>query len=121
MSAGTANTSASPLPHYVSNEPFDPQGTEALTAEQERFYLASQWQLMLWKLKRHKVAVVAGIILAIMYASTLVSEVLAPYHLHTRHTRLHLRAAAAGAPVPRGPASSDRSPTASCNRSTWRR
>jgi len=77
---------AAPLSHYVSKEPFDPQGTEALTSEQERFYLASQWQLMLWKLKRHKVAVVAGIILAIMYASTLVSEVLAPYHLHTRHT-----------------------------------
>jgi peptide/nickel transport system permease protein len=88
MSAGPATpvSAATTLPHYVSKEPFDPQGTEALTSEQERFYLASQWQLMLWKLKRHKVAVVAGIILAIMYASTLVSEVLAPYHLHTRHT-----------------------------------
>jgi len=82
----TVVSAAAALPHYVSKEPFDPQGTEALTSEQERFYLASQWQLMLWKLKRHKVAVVAGIILAIMYASTLVSEVLAPYHLHTRHT-----------------------------------
>jgi len=88
MSAGpgTPVSAAAALPHYVSTEPFDPQGTEALTSEQERFYLASQWQLMLWKLKRHKVAVVAGIILAIMYASTLVSEVLAPYHLHSRHT-----------------------------------
>ena len=28
-------------------------GTEALTAEQERFYLASQWQLMWWKFRRH--------------------------------------------------------------------
>jgi peptide/nickel transport system permease protein len=32
------------------------------------------------------VAVVSGIILLLMYASTIVTEVLAPYNLHTRHT-----------------------------------
>ena len=74
------------LPHYVSGEPFDPQTADALTAEQERFYLASQWRLMLWKLARHRLAVVAGIVLLLMYGSTLISEILAPYHLHTRHT-----------------------------------
>ena len=74
------------LPHYVSGEPFDPQTAEALTAEQERFYLASQWRLMLWKLARHRLAVVAGVVLLLMYGSTLISEILAPYHLHTRHT-----------------------------------
>jgi peptide/nickel transport system permease protein len=41
---------------------------------------------MLWKLKRHRVAVVAGIILAVMYGSTLISEIIAPYRLHSRHT-----------------------------------
>jgi len=88
VSAGstTPTAGAVALPHYVSDAPFDPQGAEALTAQQERFYLASQWQLMLWKLARHKVAVISGIILAIMYASTLVSEVIAPYYLHSRHT-----------------------------------
>ena len=74
------------LPHYVSGEPFDPQAADALTAEQERFYLASQWRLMLWKLARHRLAVAAGIILLLMYGSTLISEILAPYYLHTRHT-----------------------------------
>ncbi len=74
------------LPHFVSQDPFSPDAADALTAEQERFYLASQWQLMLWKLLRHRVAVVSGIVLLLMYASTLVSEVLAPYHLHSRHT-----------------------------------
>jgi len=74
------------LPHYVSGEPFDPQTADALTAEQERFYLASQWRLMLWKLARHRLAVVAGIVLLVMYGSTLVSEILAPYYLHTRNT-----------------------------------
>ena len=74
------------LPHYVSGEPFDPQTADALTEEQERFYLASQWRLMLWKLARHRLAVVAGIVLLVMYGSTLISEILAPYNLHTRNT-----------------------------------
>jgi peptide/nickel transport system permease protein len=77
---------ATALPHHVSSEPFDPGAADALTPEQERFYLASQWRLMLWKLARHRVAVIAGVILLVMYASTLVSEILAPYELHTRNT-----------------------------------
>ncbi len=72
--------------HYVSRAPFDPYSIEELTPEQERYFLASQWQLMWWKLKRHRVAVISGIILLILYGSTLISEVLAPYNLHTRHT-----------------------------------
>jgi peptide/nickel transport system permease protein len=85
MTAAPATPDA-PLPHHVSPAPFDPNAADALTPEQERFYLASQWQLMWWKLKHHRLAVVSGIILLVMYASTLVSEVLAPYHLHTRNT-----------------------------------
>ena len=72
--------------HFVSTDPFDPTSATRLTPEQERFYLASQWMLMWWKFKRHRVAVVSGIILLLMYGSTLVSEILVPYNLHTRHT-----------------------------------
>jgi peptide/nickel transport system permease protein len=79
-----------PLPgepeHFVSTAPFDPTSAVRLTPEQERFYLASQWMLMWWKFKRHRVAVVSGIILLLMYGSTLVTEVLVPYNLHSRHT-----------------------------------
>jgi peptide/nickel transport system permease protein len=74
------------LDHFVSTEPFDPASAVRLTAEQERFYLASQWKLMWWKFRRHRVAVVSGIILLLMYASTFVSEILVPYNLHTRNT-----------------------------------
>ena len=72
--------------HYVSREPFDPQSIEALTPAQETYYLASQWKLMWWKLKRHRLAVICGVILALNYATILVSEVIAPYDLHTRNT-----------------------------------
>jgi peptide/nickel transport system permease protein len=75
------------LEHYVSPEPFEPYATEKLTPEQERFYRASQWQIMWWKFKRHRIAVIAAAILLVFYASTLVSEILAPYNLHTRDAR----------------------------------
>ena len=74
------------LAHYVSEEPFNPHEIEALTPEQERFYLASQWRMMWWRLKRHKLAVASGIVLAILYFSILIAEFLAPYELQTRHT-----------------------------------
>jgi len=74
------------IEHYVSSEPFDPLSIEQLTPEQEKYYLASQWKLMWWKLKRHRLAVICGIILALNYGSVLFSEIIAPYNLHTRNT-----------------------------------
>jgi peptide/nickel transport system permease protein len=72
--------------HYVSDLPFEPREDIELTPEQERIYLASQWQLMWWKLKRHKLAVASGAFLLVMYLMILVAEILAPYNLHTRNT-----------------------------------
>ena len=36
-----------------------PIRSRQLTPEQERYYLAAQWKLMWWKLKRHRIAVVS--------------------------------------------------------------
>ena len=72
--------------HYVNPEPFDPAETDRLTPEQERFYTASQWQLMWWKFRRHRVAVFSAWVLLLMYGSILISEWIAPYNLHTRHS-----------------------------------
>jgi len=72
------------LPHFVNEEPFDPLTVEAMTPEQERFFMASQWKMMWWKLLRHRIAVVSGIILLALYLSILISEFLAPYGLNTR-------------------------------------
>lgn len=74
-----------PMPHYVSKAPFDPSSIEAMTEEHVRIYLASQWRLMWWKFKRHKVAVVSGVFLATLYFMILICEFLAPYNLHTRN------------------------------------
>ena len=82
----TVVNTASQLPHYVSGAPFDPYAVERMTAAQERFYMASQWRMMWWKLCRHRVAVVSGAVLLTMYLSILVCEFLAPYGLDTRNT-----------------------------------
>jgi len=73
------------LEHFVSQEPFNPLEAEELTPEQEKFYLASQWKMMWWRLRRHKLAVWSGAILIALYVSILFSEVIAPYNLHTRN------------------------------------
>jgi peptide/nickel transport system permease protein len=74
------------LQHFTDPAPFNPQESEKLTPELQRYYMASQWRMMWWKLKRHRLAVASGIILLAMYASILIAEFLAPYSLHTRNT-----------------------------------
>ena len=85
--AGTTSAPiADRLPHYISDAPFDPYSVERMTPAQERFYMASEWRMVWWKLRRHRVAVVSGAILLIMYASILICEILAPYGLDARNT-----------------------------------
>lgn len=72
--------------HYVSQEPFDPHSIEQLTPEQEKLYLASQWQLMWLKLKQHRLAVGSGATLIVIYLLALFCEFLSPYNLHARYT-----------------------------------
>jgi peptide/nickel transport system permease protein len=76
---------AEPLPHHVSSRPFDPYAVERLSPAQERFYSASQWRMMWWKLRRHRIAVLSGAVLLIMYVSILFCEFLAPYAVDTRN------------------------------------
>ncbi len=85
MSKNHTPSTPSPLTHYVSHAPFDPYITEELTPEQERLYLASQWQLMWIRFRRHRLAVASGILLLIAYSSIIIAEFLAPYNLHSKH------------------------------------
>ena len=72
--------------HYVSREPFDPSSVEKMSAAQEKLYRASQWQLIWWKFKRHRVAVLSAWFLAFCYALIFVCELVAPYNADTRNT-----------------------------------
>jgi peptide/nickel transport system permease protein len=81
------DTAHKPLEHWVNDAPFDPYSVERMSSEQERYYMASQWMMMWWKFRRHRVAVWSGTILLLIYLSTLVSELIAPYNLNTRDPR----------------------------------
>jgi len=77
--------------HYVDPTPFNPATTEELSPEQERFYQASQWQIMWWKFKRHKLAVWSGVVLILFYLCVPFAEIIAPYTANTRDSQ-HLYA-----------------------------
>ncbi len=47
--------------------------------EDEKIFLASQWQLMWWKFRRHKLAMVSMVVLALLYIMVLFCEFIAPY------------------------------------------
>ena len=74
------------MDHFVNKAPFDPNRAVTLSPEQEKYYMASQWQLMWWKLKRHKLAMISGFILVAVYISLLFSEFINPYNPNYRHT-----------------------------------
>ena len=76
-----------PLGHYVSEEAFDPEATVAAgSAPSARYLNASQGQIIWWRFLRHRLAFLSLIFLGLSYLSILVTEVLAPYDLHSRHT-----------------------------------
>jgi peptide/nickel transport system permease protein len=47
--------------------------------EDEKIFVASQWQLMKWRFQKHKMAIVGGIVLIGFYLLAIFSEFFAPY------------------------------------------
>lgn len=72
------------LPHYVSDAPFDPYADDAGSGS-STLDEASQLKLMWWRFKRHRLALISGIALLIMYFMIVIVEFLAPYQVHTRN------------------------------------
>lgn len=74
-----------PIGHYVSDAPFDPYAAERKVEELKTIAQASQFQLMWWQFRRHRMALVSGIFLVVVYLMIAISEFLAPYGLHSRN------------------------------------
>jgi len=53
---------------------------EEPATEEERIYVATQWQLMRWKFRRHKMANVGLWVLVVAYAIAIFAEFVAPYN-----------------------------------------
>jgi peptide/nickel transport system permease protein len=55
------------------------QGLEGITGEEEKIYVASYWQLMWWRFRKHKMAVISVVVLVLFYLVAVFSEFAAPY------------------------------------------
>jgi peptide/nickel transport system permease protein len=47
--------------------------------EEERLFVASQWQLIWWKFRKHKLAMIGGPIIVLLYTIVLFCEFISPY------------------------------------------
>jgi peptide/nickel transport system permease protein len=47
--------------------------------DQDRIFVASQWQLMKWRFQKHKMAIAGGIVLIVFYLLAIFAEFFAPY------------------------------------------
>ncbi len=63
-----------------TNEPINhPLEADSVDNTEEKLYVATQWQLMWWKFRKHKMALVGGGILIFFYFIGLFCEFIAPY------------------------------------------
>ncbi len=61
------------------------ENEKSVSSLEEKIYLASQWQLMWRKLKKHKLALFGATILAIFYIAALFSEFFSTYDIYERY------------------------------------
>jgi peptide/nickel transport system permease protein len=72
---------------------------EPITAEEERLYVASYWKLMWWRFRKHKMALVSGAVVILLYSVGIFCEAVAPYdpeeyflkYKGTPPTKIHIR------------------------------
>ncbi len=71
-------------------------------SEDEKIFVATQWQLMWWKFRKHRMAMISGVIIIILYIIAIFCEAVAPYdpeetfikYKFAPPTRIHVRDAA---------------------------
>ncbi len=63
----------------LGDDPTEFEAGEALGREDARIHVASQWQLIWWRFRRHKLALISLIVLIVIYLIVLFAEFLAPY------------------------------------------
>ncbi len=59
--------------------------------EDEQLFVASQWQLMWWKFRKHKLAMVGGVITIFLYLVALFVEPIAPYDPENQNAKYAFR------------------------------
>jgi peptide/nickel transport system permease protein len=79
----------------MSQQPNPPETTPVASLEEavvvpgrvdadERYYYASQWELIRWRFSRHKLAVISLTLLGVLYLLAIFAEFVSPYTVDTR-------------------------------------
>lgn len=58
-------------------------GANPLSEKEAKVFVASQWQLMWWKFRKHKLAMIGAVVTILFYLIAAFVEVLAPYYSET--------------------------------------
>jgi peptide/nickel transport system permease protein len=69
----------------VAKQPI-PTGT-AEVEDTSRIFVASQWQLMYWRFRKHKLAVISAFVLVALYLMAIFAEFIAPYDPNKQNTK----------------------------------
>ena len=51
---------------------------ERLEAADERFYYANPWKLIMWRFRRHRLAMISLVVLALLYLGAVFAEFISP-------------------------------------------
>jgi peptide/nickel transport system permease protein len=76
----------------------------ARSKEEERIFVATQWQLMWWKFRKHRMAMISAVVIIVFYFIAIFCEFVGPYdpelpfikYKFAPPTRIHLRDAEGG-------------------------
>ena len=71
-----------------------PEGDELFAHGDASVLVASQWKLIWWRFRRHKLALFSAVVLILIYLVVLFAEFLAPLRPSRLHRPLHLRTTA---------------------------
>ncbi len=75
---------ANPTPTTAANLEDEVIHAGKAASSEDRYYYASQWELIRWRFGRHKLAVISLILLIVLYLTAIFSEFVAPYATDTR-------------------------------------
>lgn len=56
-----------------------PAKNAPVMSEESRLFVASQWQLMWWRFRKHKVALISAVVTILIYLTAIFAEFLAPF------------------------------------------
>jgi peptide/nickel transport system permease protein len=65
-------------------------GTHRQEAADERFYYANPWKLILWRFRRHRLAMISLVLLILLYLSALFADFVSPYSETARFPGLQM-------------------------------